>query len=97
MQEHQMTKTMTAALLALALAGGSLAVVPAKADGVTVVTPGIAFGYNDGYWDQGHAWHTWANSDARVTYQRDHHDHFYGWRHDRDHDLGWRERDHWWH
>ncbi|HEX4114063.1 MAG TPA: hypothetical protein VH020_16140 [Stellaceae bacterium] len=92
-----MTKTMTAALVALALAGGSLAVVPAKADSVTVTsTTGPVFGYSDGYWDRGHAWHAWDNHDAMVTYQRTHHDHFYDSVHTTAPDMGWRTHDMYW-
>jgi hypothetical protein len=87
---------MTAALLALALAGGSLAVVPAaKADSVTVTT-GPVFGYSDGYWDRGHAWHDWGNHDAMVTYQREHHDHYYDSVHTTAPDMGWRSKDTYW-
>jgi hypothetical protein len=93
-----MTKIMTAALVALALVGGSFAIAPttATAADVTVSVPGVAFGYDDGYWDQGHAWHGWATPDARVQFQTANHDHYYGWKHDRDSDMGWRGNDSWW-
>jgi hypothetical protein len=96
-----MRNSFTAAFAALAiLAGASLAVsTPAKADNVTVqVNPGgIAFGYSDGYWDQSHQWHAWENAQAAARYRDEHKDHYYAWRHDRDHDKGWRDNDTWWH
>src|SRR5665213_1663366 len=99
-----MTGTMKLALVALSLAGGSLAVVaPANADSTsttittTTVDPGVvAFGYNDGYWDRSRAWHAWPSHGAAVQYETRYHDHYYGWKHDRDPDKGWREHDSWW-
>lgn len=49
---------------------------------------GIAFGYRDGYWDNGHRWHHWHH---HRDY-RDHGDHYHGWNHDRDSDNGWQDR-----
>lgn len=92
-----MTKTMTAMLVAFALAGGSVAAIPAKADSVTVTTTtGPVFGYSDGYWDGGHAWHPWANHDAMVTYRTEHHEHFYESAHTAAPNMGWREHDTYW-
>jgi len=97
-----MAKTLNVALIVLALAAGSMAAVPTKADEVTVTTtttsvdPGVvAFGYEDGYWDRTHAWHVWPNHEAAVQYQTKYREHYYGWRHDRDNDKGW--HDAWWH
>jgi len=86
-----------AACLALALAGGALATgLPARAASVTVVTPGIAFGYSDGYWDQNHGWHAWRDAREARSWRDAHRDHYYAWKHDRDRDLGWRESDRYW-
>jgi hypothetical protein len=94
-----MLKTMKFALVALALAGGAMtAAIPAKAEVTVAVDPGgVAFGYEDGYWDRGRAWHTWPSHEAAVQYQTANHDHYYGYKHDRDPDKGWRENDTWWH
>jgi hypothetical protein len=96
-----MTKSLTAAFAALAIvAGGSLAVSqPASAESsVTVQTGpgGIAFGYSDGYWDQGHQWHAWQNAQESSRYRDEHKDHYYAYKHDRDADKGWRTTDTWW-
>lgn len=94
-----MKMSFKAALVAAALAGGSLAVgSPAMAQsvGVTVAPGGIAFGYTDGYWDQAHHWHAWKNRAQADRFRADNRAHYYAWKHDRDHDQGWRANDHWW-
>jgi hypothetical protein len=48
----------------------------------------VAYGYNDGYWDNGHQWHRW-NNDADFHNYRDHGTNYHAWQHDRDGDLGW--------
>jgi hypothetical protein len=86
-------------LLGAALIAGSLMVgVPAIAADVTVgVGPGgIAFGYNDGYWDRDHKWHAWRNHEERAHWQAENREHYYEQRHDHDHDKGWRESDRYW-
>jgi DNA-binding transcriptional MerR regulator len=37
--------------------------------GVSVGFADIGFGYNDGYWDNSHHWHTWANDGERTGYR----------------------------
>ena len=99
-----MRSTIKVALIALAVGGSSLALtLPAiAAESVstttTTVTPGggFAFGYNDGYWDQAHTWHTWENQQAMTTYRTANHEHYYEYRHDRDPDGGWREKEMYW-
>jgi hypothetical protein len=95
-----MTRMMTAALVAVALIGGSLTVLPARADEVTTssttTTTGPVFGYSDGYWSRDHAWHTWDNPGAMVTYRKEHHEHFYDSAHTASPDQGWREHDTYW-
>jgi hypothetical protein len=87
-----------AAFLTLVLAGGSLLVAhPAMADNVTVsVGPagGIAFGYRDGYWDRGHAWHAWENEHAAADWRAANRAHYYDYEHTRRGD-GWRTK-RWW-
>jgi len=93
-----MSASIKSAFLALALAGASLALAaPAKADSLTIaVNPPIAFGFNDGYWDQSHHWHAWRDHAEAERWRAEHRDHFYAYNHDRDHDQGWRDHDQWW-
>jgi hypothetical protein len=87
-----------AAFLTLALAGGSLiAAGPAQADNVVVsVGPagGVAFGYRDGYWDRGRAWHAWGNPGEAAAWRRANRAHYYNYVHTRRGD-GWRN-ERWW-
>jgi hypothetical protein len=85
------------ALVTLAFAGAPLmSSHPASAQ-VAVVVPGgnIAFGYNDGYWDRSHSWHTWNTPAEATQYRTENQSHYYDYKHDRDGD-GWREKDTWW-
>ena len=91
-------------IMATALVGLALAAAPAvhtnqafAADKVTVGIGGggIAFGYNDGYWDRTHAWHAWPSATSMNDYRTKNTTHYYSWKHDRDKDMGWHE-DHWW-
>ncbi len=56
---------------------------------VAVDVNGIAFGYRDGYWDNGHQWHHWENDQASRTYRARTGASYHDWNHDRDHDMGW--------
>ena len=49
---------------------------------------GVAIGYRDGYYDQGHRYHRWARADA-ARYRDRYHDHYRDMAHTRDHDRGW--------
>jgi hypothetical protein len=49
----------------------------------------IAFGYRDGYWDNGHQWHRWHNDDEYRNYRNRQGNNYHDWNHDRDHDMGW--------
>ncbi len=49
----------------------------------------IAFGYNDGYWDNGHQWHTWGQGQDYRSYRDHAGSHYYNYNHDRDHNMGW--------
>jgi len=99
-----MKSTIKIALIALAVGGTSLAFnLPAlAADSVTVTTTtavpsgGIAFGYNDGYWDRAHTWHAWENQEAVTTWRTTNTTHYYEYKHDRDPDGGWREKEMYW-
>jgi len=50
---------------------------------------GIAFGFNDGYWDNGHHWHHWRNNSERRHYRSHNSGNWHAWNHDRDSNQGW--------
>jgi hypothetical protein len=56
---------------------------------VAVEFGNIGFGYSDGYWDNGHQWHQWANDGERQSYRNYQGNHYDDWNHDRDGDDGW--------
>jgi hypothetical protein len=96
-----MMKQMTVGLVALALAGGAFALVPAQAETysrttTTTTTTAPAFGYSDGYWTTTHAWHPWPTTTERQTFERTHSSHYYSGMHTRYSHEGWREHDTWW-
>jgi hypothetical protein len=62
---------------------------------VVVDFGGIAFGYEDGYWDRDHRWHDWDRREDWDRYRQEQREHAYAWRHDRDRDMGW--HDAYWH
>jgi len=50
----------------------------------------IAFGYSDGYWDNGHRWHAWRNADEARLYRTHSGSNYHAWHHDRDRgNMGW--------
>jgi hypothetical protein len=57
---------------------------------------GIAFGYNDGYWDRGHSWHEWKNHDEADHFRAENRDHYFDRKHDAEKDQGWRDSDRYW-
>lgn len=84
------------ALLASAIAGGSL-VVPTAASArdsfsIYAHSGDVAFAYSDGWWDNDHHFHHWRNHSEARWYQRRHRDDYNDWRHDRDRDHGWHDR-----
>src|ERR1700686_24479 len=94
-----MHPSLKSAFVILSLVGGSLAVsLPAVAANSTTGgrEGGIAFGYNDGYWDQNHHWHKWRDKQQASEFQKANHDHYYDRKHDADRDKGWRDNDKWW-
>jgi hypothetical protein len=58
--------------------------------GVGVGFGDIAYGYQDGYWDWGRHWHNWRNDQEMNDYRNYRGNHHNDYRHDRDHDMGWR-------
>jgi hypothetical protein len=92
-------------IVATALIGLSLATASAvatnqalAADNVTVGigNGGIAFGYNDGYWDRGHQWHNWESKEAADRFRAENKAHYYDRKHDGDPAAGWRDSDRYW-
>jgi uncharacterized protein YraI len=49
----------------------------------------VAFGFNDGYWDNNHRWHHWRNQRDHRNYRDQNRNNYHDWRHDRDSDNGW--------
>jgi hypothetical protein len=92
-----MSRRVTLSILGAALVAGSLmAGVPAVAADVAIAIGGIAFGYNDGYWDREHHWHAWQNREEAEHWRAENREHYYARNHDRDKDQGWREKERYW-
>ena len=96
-----MNGRVTAGILGAALMGAAIAATPTVAADVAVgVSPGgIAFGYQDGYWDRQRNWHAWRNHDEHERWRTANREHYYDRRHDHDrhdHNKGWREHDRYW-
>lgn len=86
-----------AALAALVLGLLPMATPALAREGVSISVDfgTVAFGYYDGYWDRDHRWHRWQG-DERVRFRRDYREHYYGRRHDRYRNHGWRGHDRYW-
>lgn len=80
--------------LKIGIVSAVLAAAPAVAFGqsITFDIGNVAIGYNDGYWDRGHAWHAWERAEHRDVYRAAKNAEFHEWKHDRDKDMGWHER-----
>ena len=95
-----MHRTIKTAVVVLALAGGSLAVVgsSAMADNVTIGigSGGFAFGYSDGYWDRDHNWHGYKDQAEAERFRAENRDHYYDRKHDEEANAGWRDNERWW-
>ncbi|MEJ1968640.1 MAG: hypothetical protein WDN03_08440 [Rhizomicrobium sp.] len=57
--------------------------------GVSVEFGNVAYGYNDGYWDNGHTWHHWNNDAESQRYRLQSPANYHDWHHDRDSNQGW--------
>jgi hypothetical protein len=91
-----MYKALNGAIIAIGLAGATLAMAgPANAQVGVQVGPisvgfgDIAYGYQDGYWDSGRHWHTWRNDQEMNDYRNYKGNHYNDYKHDRDSDNGW--------
>ena len=95
-----MRTTLKLSLIALALGGAALTAgrpaTAAESVTVTTTTTSPAFGYNDGYWDRAHTWHTWQNEQESTTWRTTNKEHYYECKHDRDPDQGWHEKETYW-
>lgn len=56
---------------------------------IAVDVGGIAFGYADGYWDNGHTWHRWNNRHDQRAYRYRSGSHYYSRDHDHYSNAGW--------
>jgi hypothetical protein len=87
----------TGALAALLLGGIALAASAQPYDrddhrGRPVISVGlgnVAFGFRDGYWDNGHRWHHWRNRRDHDNYRGRSDSHYNNYNHDRDSNHGW--------
>jgi len=90
------------AAIALALAGMTLATVGiSNAAGFTITTSNhgntgisfsfgdVAYGYQDGYWDNSHRWHKWRNSRDQQDYRNHSGNNYRSGNHTHYHGQGW--------
>lgn len=96
-----MTRAFKTAVIALALAGTALtSACMSDRDGrygrghresgaISLDFGNVAFGYRDGYWDNGHTWHRWGDDRHRDSYRNYRGNRYNDWNHDRDGDDGW--------
>ena len=57
---------------------------------VTLSFGDVAYGYRDGYWDNGHRWHRWHNRHDRDNYRHQYGDNYRHGYHHRYRGQGWR-------
>jgi len=57
--------------------------------GVSFDFGNVAYGYQDGYWDNGHRWHRWRNRGDHDNYRDQYHDNYRDGRHNRYRHHGW--------
>jgi hypothetical protein len=87
-----------AAAIALAIGGSTVSTLatmtPASAaDTVVTFDPGnVRAGYNDGYWDNGHTFHNWAQPEHMTTYRASKGAEYHDYAHTRDANQGWIEK-----
>ncbi len=71
---NKMSLLLATAAIALSVGAGSAATLNFANDNnhrhggpsLSVDFSTVAFGYNDGYWDNGHQWHAWRNNAERT-------------------------------
>jgi hypothetical protein len=82
-----MYKVLIGAIIALGLAGATLATASTASAaniGISFNLGGVAIGYQDGYYDSGHHWHHWRNQNDARSYRTAHGNQYHDWKHDRD-------------
>ncbi len=52
----------------------------------------VAYGYQDGYWDNSHRWHKWRNRHHRDSYRSQYRDNYRNGNHNRYRGDGWQRR-----
>jgi hypothetical protein len=62
------------------------------ASNVTIGFGNVAFGYRDGYWDNGHRWHHWRHRNDYRGYRDENGSNFHDMNHDRENNDGWQGR-----
>lgn len=60
-----------------------------SAVGVSFNFGDVAYGYQDGYWDNSHRWHTWRDRAEHDSYRSHHGNNYRSGNHDRYHGQGW--------
>jgi hypothetical protein len=57
--------------------------------GITFSFSDVAYGYQDGYWDNSHRWHRWRNRSDRDNYRSQHGNNYRNGNHRRYPGQGW--------
>ena len=83
-------KLVTIAALSAVVAMAGIGAARAADVSVTFDPGTVAYGDTDGYWTTDHTWHAWAKPEYIETYRHHPGAHYYAYKHDRDHDMGWR-------
>ena len=73
---HILKTALVAALLITSADAASAAV------GIGFNIGNVSVGFSDGYWDNAHHWHRWANRADMERYRTAHADSYHEWRHD---------------
>jgi len=60
--------------------------------GISISFGDVAYGYQDGYWDNGHRWHKWRNSRDQQNYRNQHGGNYRNGNHSRYSGQGWQGR-----
>lgn len=61
---------------------GAATVSANAAVGVGINLGGVSLGFSDGYWDNHHHWHRWANHRDAERFRAAHAEMYHDWRHD---------------
>ena len=64
----------------------------ARNSSVTIGFGNVAFGYRDGYWDNGHHWHHWHHRHDYQGYRDQNGSNYHDMNHDRENNDGWQRQ-----